>query len=79
MYEALGQGEEEVKQRLKMLPAEDGIVVGDETRLRQIITNLARFVLSPRALLNALRLMRLVADCRAFLATRASSPPRVAS
>ena len=43
LYEALGQGEEEVKQRLKMLPAEDGIVVGDETRLRQIITNLARF------------------------------------
>ena len=54
LYEALGQGEEEVKQRLKMLPAEDGIVVGDETRLRQIITNLARFVLFPTPLSQAL-------------------------
>ncbi|KAI0689456.1 hypothetical protein C8T65DRAFT_746171 [Cerioporus squamosus] len=41
LYEALGEPEEAIKRRLQEQPGEDGIVVGDETRLRQIITNLA--------------------------------------
>ena len=41
LYEATGESEDVIKARLKT--AEDGIVVGDETRLRQIITNLARY------------------------------------
>ncbi|RPD73184.1 hypothetical protein L226DRAFT_466050 [Lentinus tigrinus ALCF2SS1-7] len=41
LYEAMGEPEDAIKRRLKEHPGEDGIVVGDETRLRQIITNLA--------------------------------------
>ena len=43
LYEAMGLGDEEIAKRMTL--DEDGIVVGDETRLRQIITNLARYVL----------------------------------
>lgn len=39
LYEAMGLCDEEIAKRLEL--DEDGIVVGDETRLRQIITNLA--------------------------------------
>ena len=39
LYEAQGFSEEDIARKHS---AEDGIVVGDETRLRQIITNLAR-------------------------------------
>lgn len=42
LYEALGESEEVIEKRLTENPDEAGIVVGDETRLRQIITNLAR-------------------------------------
>lgn len=38
----MSEPEEAIVQRLQQKPDEDGIVVGDETRLRQIITNLAR-------------------------------------
>ena len=84
LYEALGQGEEEVKQRLKMLPAEDGIVVGDETRLRQIITNLARSVRLPPNSPPSFTPPRSNpcvsgTDSRALTVMRASSPPRAAS
>ncbi|CAL1717262.1 unnamed protein product [Somion occarium] len=41
LYEALGMSKEAMQQRMAERPDEDGIVVGDETRLRQIITNLA--------------------------------------
>ncbi|KAI8995219.1 hypothetical protein BD414DRAFT_234700 [Trametes punicea] len=41
LYEAMGQTEDVIQRRLAENPDEDGIVVGDETRLRQIITNLA--------------------------------------
>ncbi|CDO68388.1 hypothetical protein BN946_scf184815.g35 [Trametes cinnabarina] len=41
LYEAMGDPEEVVARKLAENPDEDGIVVGDETRLRQIITNLA--------------------------------------
>ncbi|KAI0352098.1 hypothetical protein OH77DRAFT_816660 [Trametes cingulata] len=41
LYEAMGEPEEAIMKRLIENPDEDGIVVGDETRLRQIITNLA--------------------------------------
>ncbi|KAI0364370.1 hypothetical protein BV20DRAFT_974568 [Pilatotrama ljubarskyi] len=41
LYEAMGEPEEVIARRLIENPDEDGIVVGDETRLRQIITNLA--------------------------------------
>lgn len=43
LYEALGNSENDTKKRLEEHPEEAGIVVGDETRLRQIITNLARY------------------------------------
>jgi osomolarity two-component system, sensor histidine kinase SLN1 len=42
LYEAMGLSEDEIARRLAL--DEDGVVVGDETRLRQIITNLARCV-----------------------------------
>ncbi|OSD04719.1 hypothetical protein PYCCODRAFT_1363220 [Trametes coccinea BRFM310] len=41
LYEAMGESDEAIARRLAENPDEDGIVVGDETRLRQIITNLA--------------------------------------
>ncbi|THH30116.1 hypothetical protein EUX98_g4100 [Antrodiella citrinella] len=41
LYEALGESEDEITIKMAEQPDEDGIVVGDETRLRQIITNLA--------------------------------------
>ncbi|KAH9939060.1 uncharacterized protein BXZ73DRAFT_44250 [Epithele typhae] len=41
LYEAMGETDGQIKHRLESVPSEDGIVVGDETRLRQIITNLA--------------------------------------
>jgi signal transduction histidine kinase len=41
-YEAMGESAEAIEEHLKAHPAGDGMVVGDETRLRQIITNLAR-------------------------------------
>ncbi|KAL4251564.1 hypothetical protein ABKN59_006690 [Abortiporus biennis] len=41
LYESLGHSPEGVAKRLADDANEDGIVVGDETRLRQIITNLA--------------------------------------
>ncbi|RDX39385.1 hypothetical protein OH76DRAFT_1491231 [Lentinus brumalis] len=41
LYEAMGESEEVIRRRLMENSGEDGIVVGDETRLRQIITNLA--------------------------------------
>ncbi|TFY68845.1 hypothetical protein EVJ58_g762 [Rhodofomes roseus] len=41
LHEALGESPDVVESRLKDTLGEDGIVVGDETRLRQIITNLA--------------------------------------
>lgn len=42
LLEAEGNGKDAVLRQLSELPDEAGIVVGDETRLRQIITNLAR-------------------------------------
>ena len=42
LYEAQGMSEQEVIKRMVEHPEEDCIVVGDETHLRQIITNLAR-------------------------------------
>ena len=44
LFEAIGMGAEDVGRKLGEGPEEDGIVVGDETRLRQIVTNLARCV-----------------------------------
>ncbi|KAI0923514.1 hypothetical protein AcV5_009035 [Taiwanofungus camphoratus] len=41
LYEAMGKTGSVVDQRLRDDPSKDGVVVGDETRLRQIITNLA--------------------------------------
>ncbi|OCH85880.1 hypothetical protein OBBRIDRAFT_762246 [Obba rivulosa] len=41
LYEAMGESEAVINQRMREQPEEDGIVVGDESRLRQIITNLA--------------------------------------
>jgi osomolarity two-component system, sensor histidine kinase SLN1 len=44
LYEAQGESADMIARQLSENPDEDGIVVGDETRLRQIITNLARCV-----------------------------------
>jgi signal transduction histidine kinase len=43
-YIAMGVSAADIEKHLVNEPAVEGIVVGDETRLRQIITNLARFV-----------------------------------
>ena len=40
LYEAQGESADGIAHQLSEAPDEDGIVVGDETRLRQIITNL---------------------------------------
>ncbi|KAF5351378.1 hypothetical protein D9758_008035 [Tetrapyrgos nigripes] len=40
-YEALGQSPETIDEHLKAQPNGTGVVVGDETRLRQLVTNLA--------------------------------------
>lgn len=44
LYEAQGHTDDTLARLLIEHAEEDGVVVGDETRLRQIITNLARFV-----------------------------------
>lgn len=44
LYEARGDTLDVISRALLEQPDEDGVVVGDETRLRQIITNLARYV-----------------------------------
>ncbi|EIW58488.1 uncharacterized protein TRAVEDRAFT_124042 [Trametes versicolor FP-101664 SS1] len=41
LFEAMGEPDEAITRKLHENPDEFGIVVGDETRLRQIITNLA--------------------------------------
>ena len=41
-YEAIGENMVSIRQHIEEHPDVDGIVTGDETRLRQIITNLAR-------------------------------------
>lgn len=46
LFEAMGEPDEAITRKLHENPDEFGIVVGDETRLRQIITNLARCVVS---------------------------------
>ncbi|THH17447.1 hypothetical protein EW146_g3364 [Bondarzewia mesenterica] len=40
-YAARGMGAEEIERQLEARPDEDGVVTGDETRLMQVITNLA--------------------------------------
>lgn len=40
----MGESEEAIKKHIEDYPDVDGTVVGDESRLRQIITNLARCV-----------------------------------
>lgn len=41
LYESMGLPAHEIAQRMQLGAEEDGIVVGDETRLRQIVTNMA--------------------------------------
>jgi signal transduction histidine kinase len=43
-YQAIGEGMESIEKHIEENPDVDGMVTGDETRLRQIITNLARSV-----------------------------------
>ncbi len=47
LYEARGESAESIARLMADGPEEDGYVVGDEMRLRQIITNLARCVPVP--------------------------------
>ena len=42
----MGKSQEEIQRLLEEDVEAAGMVVGDETRLRQIVTNLARWVLS---------------------------------
>jgi osomolarity two-component system sensor histidine kinase SLN1 len=44
VYAAMGESTSAIEQHLRDNADADGIVVGDETRLRQIVTNLARHV-----------------------------------
>ena len=44
LYQARGYSEDEIVKAMAKGADEDAVVVGDETRLRQIVTNLARFV-----------------------------------
>jgi osomolarity two-component system sensor histidine kinase SLN1 len=41
-YEAMGESGDAISKHIKAHSQVDGVVAGDETRLRQIITNLAR-------------------------------------
>lgn len=41
-YEAMGEGADIISKHIEEHPDVDGVVTGDETRLRQIINNLAR-------------------------------------
>ena len=64
-YEAQGRGIEFLQSALNEPTNEDGMVVGDEMRLRQIITNLTRLV--------ALRIYFYFLGAYFVLATLASS------
>jgi hypothetical protein len=44
MYHAQNKSEEEIIRSMTSLPAEIGIVLGDETRVTQVLTNLMRSV-----------------------------------
>ena len=44
-YEAIGESMDSIEKHIAEHPDVDGVVTGDETRLRQIITNLARWAL----------------------------------
>jgi hypothetical protein len=41
-YSATGETSEAIERHLEAYPDVDGVVMGDEARLRQVITNLAR-------------------------------------
>jgi osomolarity two-component system sensor histidine kinase SLN1 len=41
-YEAMGENSADIVTHMEKTPEVEGIVVGDEIRLRQIVTNLAR-------------------------------------
>lgn len=45
-YKSTGENDEAIRRHIQENPDVDGVVTGDETRLRQIITNLARWVIS---------------------------------
>ena len=77
LYEAMGETEDEIRQKLRDNPDEDGIVVGDETRLRQVITNLARCV-DARFVLSGHEESQLTRPSYST-ATRVSSPRRAGS
>jgi len=46
-YQSTGENDEAIRRHIQEHPDVDGVVTGDETRLRQIITNLARWVTFP--------------------------------
>jgi hypothetical protein len=51
-YEAMGESADTISKHIKAYSQIDGVVTGDETRLRQIITNLARCATSPPSMLT---------------------------
>ena len=52
-YEALGEPPERINKHIAEYPEVEGIVLGDESRLRQIITNLARSVVHELSIMAA--------------------------
>lgn len=52
-YEALGESPERIDKHIAEYPDVEGIVLGDESRLRQIITNLARSVVYELSIVTA--------------------------
>jgi len=42
-YAAMGENAVDIAKQMKEQPDLEGVVMGDETRLRQIVTNLARY------------------------------------
>lgn len=48
-YEAMGEDAATIRKHIEKHPNVDGVVTGDETRLRQIITNLARYATAGRS------------------------------
>jgi hypothetical protein len=43
-YDAMGESPASIALHMEQYPEGEGIVLGDETRLRQIVTNLARYL-----------------------------------
>jgi len=64
MYHAQHKSEEEIIQSMTALPAEIGIVMGDETRVTQVLTNLMRLVIMQSSFKLSLTLLAIHQNSR---------------